>query len=407
MDFRDTSEETQYRAAARKWLSEQASRDWNTSHITDEMEAKYAAAKAYQRERVKAGYGAIALPREFGGGGGTPMEQIIFRQEEVQFNLPDIGTTLGVGLAMCLPTIIHNGTPEQRDRFVKPGILGEEVWCQLFSEPTGGSDVASARTSAVQDSSNWVLQGQKVWTSGAQYSDFGIITTRTDPDVPKHKGLTVFVVDMKAPGIEIRPIRQMSGESEFSEVFFDAVRVPDTYRLGEVNGGWKVALSTLMHERAGIGGKSTNLGWADLLKIAEQLSNDQHDVFANPSHACAIVDSWLLEFGCDLIALRGQTALSRGGQPGPEQSVTKLIKASLLQQNGYHGIDLAGAAALGTDRHDIDLWNKVEHAWMFGAGLRIGGGTDEILRNVVAERVLGLPGDVRLDKDVPFRDVPS
>lgn len=407
MDFSDSPMEAEFRARVRAWLTKQASLDWGTPSKADDMSGKYAAAKKYQRARVEAGFGAITMPKEFGGGGGTPMQQVIFRQEEVEFDLPDIGTTLGVGLAMCLPTIFHNGTDHQKERFMRPGILGDEVWCQLFSEPTGGSDVASARTSAERSGDEWIVSGQKVWTSGAEFADFGIMTTRTDPTVPKHHGLTVFIVDMKSPGVDVRPIRQMSGDSEFSEVFFDQVKICDSYRLGEVNGGWKVALSTLMHERAGIGGKSSNLGWEGLLDLADALSSDGSGPAHDAAHQMAIVDSWLIEFGCDLIGLRGQTALSRGEQPGPEQSVTKLLKASLLQQNGYRAIDMIGTSAVLSVPGSNNLLQKVEHAWMFGAGLRIGGGTDEILRNVVAERVLGLPGDVRLDKNVPFREVSS
>jgi alkylation response protein AidB-like acyl-CoA dehydrogenase len=408
MDFNDTPEEAAFRAEVRAWLEANAERRTGAEISgNQDLPARIARARAYQQRKVAAGYAAMTLPRAYGGGGGTAIRQVIFAQEEAAFDNCGVVDFFGIGLGMCLPTILHNGTEEQRERYLAPGIRGEEIWCQLFSEPSGGSDAAAARTSAVREGEGWRITGQKVWTSGAHFSDFGIITTRTDPTLPKHRGMTMFIVDMKAPGVEVRPIRQMSGEGEFNEVFFTDVFVPDNQRLGAVNDGWSVALSTLMHERAGIGGRSGDLGWRRMLELAEETLLDGRPAVDDWRVAGPIVDSFLTEFGARLIGFRGQTALSKGEQPGPEQTILKMLKAPLIQQHAYRAMDLLGEAGVLTPETLGDDWREIERAWTFGAGLRIAGGSDEILRNIVAERVLGLPPDVRLDKGVPFNEIPG
>lgn len=407
MNFDDSPAEAAFRERVRAWLDANAVRageDGGGDAV--DTAARIARARDFQQRKVAAGFGAITLPRAYGGGGGTAIEQVIYLQEEAGFDNLGVVDFFGVGLGMCLPTILHNGTEAQRERYLAPGIRGEEIWCQLFSEPSGGSDVASARTSAVRDGDGWRITGQKVWTSGAQFSDFGIITTRTAPEAPKHRGMTMFIVDMKAPGIEVRPIRQMSGDCEFNEVFFDNVPVPDSLRLGAVNDGWSVALSTLMHERAGIGGRSRDLGWRRLLAMAEEIDLCGSPAIEDWRVAEPIVDSWLVEFGCRLISVRGQTALSRGEQPGPEQTILKMLKAPLIQQHAYRAMDLMGEAGMLTAQTLGEDWAEIERAWTFGAGLRIAGGSDEILRNIIAERVLGLPPDIRIDKTPPFSEIP-
>ncbi len=408
MDFNDTPEEAVFRAKARAWLDANAERRTGAEISGNhDLPARIARARAYQQRKVEAGYAAMTLPRAYGGGGGTAIRQVIFAQEEAAFDNCGVVDFFGIGLGMCLPTILYNGTEEQRERYLAPGIRGEEIWCQLFSEPSGGSDAAAARTSAIRDGEGWRISGQKVWTSGAHFSDFGIITTRTDPTLPKHRGMTMFIVDMKAPGVEVRPIRQMSGEGEFNEVFFTDVFVPDDQRLGAVNDGWSVALSTLMHERAGIGGRSGDLGWRRMLELAEATMLEARPAVEDWRVAGPIVDSFLTEFGARLIGFRGQTALSKGEQPGPEQTILKMLKAPLIQQHAYRAMDLLGEAGVLTPETLGEDWREIERAWTFGAGLRIAGGSDEILRNIVAERVLGLPADVRLDKGVPFNDIPG
>lgn len=411
MDFSDTPQEAGFRAEVINWLEHATTRRSTTGAPGSTTQKPFAErleqAKAFQNKKAEKRYASITLPREFGGLGGTPMQQIIYSQEEAKFENYDIVDFFGVGLAMCIPTIAHNGTTEQQERFIATGIRGEDIWCQLFSEPSGGSDVASARTSAVRKGDNWILNGQKVWTSGAHFSDYGIVTTRTDPTVPKHSGMTMFIVDMKARGVDVRPIRQMSNESEFSEVFFTDVEVPDSFRLGAVNDGWNVALSTLMHERAGIGSRSQDFGWSGLLRLARANAVNGHCALDDGAMRENIVDSWITEFGARLLSLRGQTALSRGEAPGPEQSVLKMLKAPILQQNAYLGMDLLGESGLLTHSTLGDDWREIETAWTFGAAIRVAGGSDEILRNIVAERVLGMPPDIRLDKGIPFNQIPS
>ena len=407
MDFNDTPEEAAFRAEVRDWLAANAVLRSDTKDKTAVgLGGHLDNARAFQRKKVAAGFSVITMPRAFGGRGGTPIQQLIYLQEEARYENCGVPEIFGVGLGMCLPTILHNGTDAQRDRYLGPGISGDEIWCQLFSEPSGGSDVAGARTSAVRDGDDWILNGQKIWTSGAHYCDFGIITTRTDPTARKHRGMTMFIVDMKSPGIEVRPIRQLSNTSEFNEVFFTDVRVPDANRLGALNDGWNVALSTLMHERVSIGARSETLDWQRLLDIARTQDIGGRPAIEDARVGDQIVDSWLIEFGAQLTSYRGQTALSRGEQPGPEQSVLKMLKAPLLQQNAYRAMEMAGEAGMLTHIEPGDHWDDVINSLLFSPGIRIAGGSDEILRNIVAERVLGLPQDVRLDKDVPFNEIP-
>ncbi|MBX9858105.1 MAG: acyl-CoA dehydrogenase family protein [Sphingomonas sp.] len=407
MDFNDTPEEAAFRAEVRDWLAANAVLRSDTKDLTAVgLGAHLDKARAFQRKKVAAGFSVITMPRAYGGRGGTPIQQLIYLQEEARYENCGVPEIFGVGLGMCLPTILHHGTDAQRDRYLGPGISGDEIWCQLFSEPSGGSDVAGARTSAVRDGDDWILNGQKIWTSGAHYCDFGIITARTDPTARKHRGMTMFIVDMKSPGIEVRPIRQLSNTSEFNEVFFTDVRVPDANRLGALNDGWNVALSTLMHERVSIGARSETLDWRRLLDIARAQDIGGRPAIEDARVGDQIVDSWLIEFGAQLTSYRGQTALSRGEQPGPEQSVLKMLKAPLLQQNAYRAMEMAGEAGMLTHIEPGDAWDDVINSLLFSPGIRIAGGSDEILRNIVAERVLGLPQDVRLDKDVPFNEIP-
>lgn len=407
MDFNDTPEEAAFRAEVREWLAANAVlRSDTTEKLGVGLSANLDKARAFQRNKVEAGFSVITMPRAFGGRGGTAIQQVIYLQEEARYDNCGVAEIFGVGLGMCLPTILHNGTDAQRDRYLGPGISGDEIWCQLFSEPSGGSDVAGARTSAMRDGDDWIVNGQKIWTSGAHYSDFGIITTRTDPTARKHRGMTMFIVDMKSPGIEVRPIRQLSNTSEFNEVFFTDVRVPDANRLGALNDGWNVALSTLMHERVSIGARSETLDWRRLLDIARAQEIDGRPAIDDARVGDQIVEAWLVEFGAQLTSFRGQTALSHGEAPGPEQSILKMLKAPMLQQNAYRAMEVAGEAGVLTHIEPGDDWDDVIASLLLSPGIRIAGGSDEILRNIVAERVLGLPQDVRLDKDVPFNEIP-
>ena len=284
---------------------------------------------------------------------------------------------------------------------------GENVWCQLFSEPAAGSDLAGLRTTAVRDGDVWVLNGQKIWTTAAQIADWGIIVVRSDPAVPKHKGLTYFVVDMHAPGIEIRPIHQINGERSFNEVFFTDVRVPDTYRLDEVGNGWKVALTTLMNERASIGGGGGGGALKELIELATRIDIDGRRAIDESAVREQLADFMVRARGLKYTGYRTLTALSQGKTPGPEASLGKLVGAVLGQDMAAFGMELQGMAGGTFDPNASPDGGAWQLRFLSFPGLRIAGGTDEVLRNIIAERVLGLPPEIRVDKNVPFKDIPT
>ena len=303
---------------------------------------------------------------------------------------------------MLGPTIMAHGTDEQKEKFLPKMVRGDEIWCQLFSEPAAGSDLAGLRMSAVKDGDEWVINGQKIWTTGAQYSDWGMIVTRTDPDVPKHAGLTYFIVDMKAPGVEIRPIKEITGDSHFNEVFFNDVRVPDSQRLGAVGNGWAVAITTLMNERAALGGGRTGPRVEDLIDLASETQLHGRAAIEDSEVRQKIADFFIRLSGLKYTGYRTLTAISRGQTPGPESAIGKLIGAALGQQLSSFAIELQGPA--GSQMGNGGAWQL---AYLFAPGLRVAGGTDEILRNIIAERVLRLPPEPRIDKKLAFREVPT
>lgn len=396
MDFNDTPEEAAYRAAARDWLAANA-----PAHEVGPGDDAMAKAKAWQATKAAAGYACITWPTAWGGAGGTPIQSVIYGQEEGKYRVNS--APFQIGLGMCVPTVMAFADDETKRRFVGPAMRGEEIWCQLFSEPAGGSDVAAARTRAARDGDGWVIDGQKVWTSGAHYSDFGIVLVRTNPEAPKHKGLTMFWLDMKSPGVEVRPIHQMSGGSDFNEVYFTGVRVSDAQRLGAVNDGWKVALVTLMNERLAVGG-SSGPGWREILELARSVPTESGAAADDAGFRQRLADWYVQSQGLKLTRFRTQTALSRGETPGPESSIGKLISANVLQDLCGAALDLEDQYGVIADAELAPLRAAFHQNWLWAAGLRIAGGTDEILKNIIAERVLGLPGEVRVDKDVPFRE---
>jgi len=293
---------------------------------------------------------------------------------------------------------------------VGPALRGEEIWCQLFSEPSGGSDVAAARTRAVRaddGSGDWIINGQKVWTSGAQFSDFGIVVTRTNPDAPKHKGMTMFWVDMHDPGIEVRPIHQMAGGYGFNEVFFTNVRVKDSQRLGAVDDGWRVSLVTLMNERLAVGGAS-GTGWAEFLEAARNAPGaDGAPAIKDQAVREKLADWYVQAEGLKHTRNRTMTALSRGETPGPESSIGKIVSAGVMQDLANNVLEMLDQYGIISDPDLAPLNGAFHSSILFAPGMRIAGGTDEILKNIIAERVLGLPGDIRVDKDVAFKDLPT
>ena len=406
MDFNDTPQEAEFRAKCRAWLEANAELKTKKTNSAKNMnvgnKSLLEAAAEWQKKKYDAGWAMIHWPKEFGGIGATPIERIIWAQEESKFNVPK--GVYEIGLGMAGPVMMEYATDEQKERYLPPMAEGKEIWCQLFSEPSAGSDVAGLRSKAVQDGENWIVNGQKVWTSGAHFSDFGILVVRHDPSLEKHKGLTFFFVDMKSPGIEVKPIKQITGGSSFNEVYFTDVEIPDSQRLGEIGDGWKVAITTLMNERLAVG----DAGGADVedaFRWAKTQDNLGEPLLTNKAARESIADWYCEKSGLKNTKLRTMSALSRGETPGPEASITKIVSAGKLQDIGNFGIDsLDMAGMLKTENDDI---RGFQNAWLGAPGLRIAGGTDEILRNIIAERVLGLPQDPRADKGVAFKDIPS
>jgi len=407
VDLDDTQEQAAYRAQVRSWLDEHKSEAPvldGPGALQDESEI-IAARRAWQGKLAEGGLAGVTWPKDFGGQGLGPIEQVICNQEIAKAKAPGILDAIGVG--MLGPTIIAHGTDEQKTRYLGAMLHGDEVWCQLFSEPAGGSDVANLRTRAEKDGDTWTINGSKIWTTGAQFSNYGIILTRTDPNVPKHKGLTMFYIDMKDPGVDIRPIKQASGGSGFNEIFFTDVKVKDSQRLGEVGQGWTVALTTLMHERLAVGGgQGGGLDVPQLMTLARSLELEDGPAIKNAAVREKIADWYVRSAGLRYTTMRTMTALSQGKQPGPEASIAKIVVASKLQDLSAFAMELEGEAGI-LQGDAAPMHGMFQGGWLSSPGLRIAGGTDEILRNIIAERVLGLPGDIRVDKDVPFNKIPT
>ncbi|MBG0566381.1 acyl-CoA dehydrogenase family protein [Actinoplanes aureus] len=387
MDFDDTPDEAVWRAEVRAFLEQHSG----------ERPSDRDAARAWQAALYEAGFVGVAWPVEAGGLGGTLMQQAIVDQEMARLGLPALINLIGIG--MCGPTVIVHGSDGQKERYLQRLLRADDLWCQLFSEPEAGSDLAGLRTRAVRDDDGgWRVTGQKVWTTLAHIADFGILLTRTDPDVPKHRGLTMFVVDMKAPGVTVRPLKQMNGEAHFNEVFFDDVAVPDAERLGEVGDGWRVALTTLMSERLSLGGGGTSIGpkpEAVARHVAERIGalSADRQVLARQQLGRGYVAS----LGARYTGYRQLSKLSRGELPGPEASAGKLSGT----RSARDLTDLA-VRVLGDDaRVDGDTWQTMQAVL---PGMAIAGGSDQVLRNIIGERVLGLPAEPRADKGVTFKE---
>jgi alkylation response protein AidB-like acyl-CoA dehydrogenase len=409
MDFNDTQEEAEYRAKVRAWLEANAPTDIKGVSLGDEDESQLVNCKAWQVKKAEAGYAQIRWPKEWGGGGGTTIQSVIFGQEEAKLGI-NLGGPFAIGLGMCVPTVMATADDETKARFVGPAVRGEEIWCQLFSEPAGGSDVAAIRTRAIKDGDEWVINGQKIWTSGAHYADYGIVLVRTDPDAVKHKGLTMFWIDMKSAGIECKTIHQMSGARGFNEVFFTDVRVKDSQRLGALNDGWNVSIVTLMNERASVGGGRGPVGGGVLsaLKVAQRLQDEDGKPLSQDSAVRErLAEHYVAAEGLRFTGMRSLSALSQGKMPGPEQSVTKLVAAAAAQDLADFMLDLQDQFGIINDEELAPGKASFQNMLIGAPGMRIAGGTDEILRNIIAERVLGMPGEIRVDKGVPFKDLPT
>ena len=400
MDFADTQEEAAFRQEASDWLKANAPSKQDLEGM-DEIEA----AKFWQKKKYDAGWACITWNKEFGGRGATAIQSVIWNQEESKYDVPQ--GVFQIGQGMAAPTLMTWGQPEHHERYLPKLASGEEIWCQLFSEPAGGSDLAALRTKAEKEGDDWIINGQKIWTSGAHYSDYGILVVRTDPNVAKHKGLSYFFLDMKSPGVEIKPIKQLTGGAGFNEVYFTDVRIPDTQRLGEVGQGWQVALTTLMNERAAIGGGGGGVNVDLAYKIASEVMIDGKTATQDSAVRAKLANWYVQESGLKFTGYRSMTALSKGTTPGPENSIGKLVGAPKNQEMASFCMDLMEMNGAIWDEELSKEAGLVQMSYMGSPGLRIAGGTDEIMANIIAERVLGLPQEPRMDKGMPFTDVPT
>lgn len=398
MNFDDTPDEAAWRERVRTFIAE------HRDHLATFGEGRgrdgdLARRRLSQATLYDGGFVGVTWPKEVGGQGGTPMQQAIVDQEMSRAKVPmHIGT---IGLGMCGPTIIQHGSQVQKQRYLTRLLRADDIWCQLFSEPAAGSDLAGLRTKAVRDGGEWRVNGQKVWTTQAHIADYGILLTRTDPDAVKHRGLTMFVVDMKAPGVTVRPLRQMSGHADFNEVFFDDVVIPDNERLGDVNDGWRVALTTLMSERLSLGGGGSDIG-VGVESVVEHVRTRIDDL---PPERQALVRqelgrAYVASLGIRYTGYRQLSAISKGQLPGPEASAGKLAGTRTARVLADLSVRLLGNDALYAAGLDgTSTWQDAQASL---PGLAIAGGTDEILRNIIGERVLGLPVEPRADKGMTF-----
>jgi len=394
------SDVAEFRIRARAWLEANAPRRASAGDADGEPGAAgIAEQKAFQARLYDAGFAGITWPREYGGQGLTNAEQIAFSQEARDFALPTSAFIIGLG--MPGPTILELGTEEQKKRYLPKLLRGAEIWCQLFSEPAAGSDVASLITTAARDGDEWVLNGQKVWTSGAQYSDFGAVIARTDPTVPKHAGITMFIVDMHSPGVTVRPLKVATGAAPFNEVFFDQVRLPADSVIGEVNKGWAAAVVMLRNERVAIGTLSaprmSPLAYDSLSRVAARLGRG-----TDPGLSRRLAELYARERAVRLFAQLLREEAMAGSDPGPRGSVAKLAGAELGMFAAEVAGQVLGPAAVGFESDDV---RAVVTAIIAVPGGSIAGGTNEIQRNIIGERVLGLPKDPGVDRNTPFNQL--
>jgi alkylation response protein AidB-like acyl-CoA dehydrogenase len=400
----------EFRLRVRNWLADEAPRHgWLRDRHRSASAARPRAddpegqrrylerARHCQRYLYDSGFAGLSWPREYGGQGLSNREQVVFNEESQRYDLPLIPYTIGLG--MCGPTLLALGTEEQKQRYLRPMLTGEEIWCQMFSEPGAGSDVAGLSTRATRVEDGWRINGQKVWTSGAHYARYGILLARTSPHLPKHRGLTMFVLDMQHEGVEVRPLVQMNGAAGFNEVFFDDVIVGDDDLIGIVDDGWRASLVTLMNERVAIGAGRPTGEIPDARSLAE-LAVDR-GLQAAGAIGDVIAEVYVRERVLELLSQRISGAILRGQVPGPEGSVAKLVSSDLARRAASVAGTLAGPGSQAWSSTDPrgDHWAAV---LLMTPGLSIAGGTDEIMRNILGERVLGLPKEPALDSGAPF-----
>lgn len=395
-----------FRASARAWLESVAPIYGKAAQAHLSYEEKLTLGRSYLKARFDAGFAGINWPVEMGGQGLTHIEKVAYETEEVPYGMPT--QFFGISLGMPVPIIMKFCEDKiwVKER-VHKALQGEEIWCQLFSEPAGGSDLAGLRMRAEQDGNGWKLNGQKLWTSYAQYSDYGVIVVRTDPTAQKHKGLTYFWVDMRAPGVDVRPVKLAGGDSHVNEVFFDDVKIDDSHRMSPVGGGFGVAMATLMIERyvaTDSGGFGPHL---DLfVSLAKDVQINGQPAIKDGRIRQQIARNYAMRNGLDAITARAMLMMQAGMEPGPEGSLNKLVSVRSRQKLSELAIDLQGTEGLHFDEH-APVKENWQTSWINAPTGRIAGGADEMLLNTIAEKILGLPQDHRPDKGVPFNEIPA
>lgn len=411
MNFDDTPQEAEFRAEVCAWIAANAPKhlaaelkDAPPRPVTLKGGDVIQLSKDWQKKKAEGGWATLQWPKEYGGRGATPIERVIWQQEEGIFYKLEAPFQIGQGI--CGPALMTYASDEAKTRHLPLIASGDEIWCQLFSEPSAGSDLAGLRTKAEKDGDEWVVNGQKIWTTGAHYSDFGLLIARTDPAVPKHQGLTAFILDMRSPGVDVRPIRQANGAAEFNEVYFADVRIADSRRVGNVGDGWNVALATLMNERYSIGAGVVT-GFSEIFAYCSTLMTDNGPAIDDRALRSRLATWSARNSGLKYTSYRTISALSRGERPGPENSIGKLVAGSMLQEIAQFALDLQGASGALADPDQAEASGQFQKLVLSSPSSRIAGGTDEVMRNIIAERVLGLPGDIRVDKNVPFNKIPG
>jgi alkylation response protein AidB-like acyl-CoA dehydrogenase len=396
MHLSDTPDEQQYRDQVRAWLEANLPTNWEGlgDGTSENMDQWMAFLKDWQRKLYEAGWAGISWPKEYGGRGATINEQLLFTEEMALAKAPN-SMNVAIGIELVGPGIIHHGTEAQKLRYLRKILKAEEIWCQGFSEPGAGSDLASLQTRAVLEEDHFVVTGQKVWTSWAEYSDFCILLARTDPAAPKHKGISCLLVDMRSPGVTIRPTVQITGEAEFSEVFFDGVRVPRENLVGEINQGWAVAMTILMHERG-----TSAIGYQirfrneldELIGLAKSFEREGHRASEDPLLRQKLAQSYIEVEILKYNIYRSATRIMRSGKPGPESSITKLFWSEMDRRQKEAGMEMLGMYSQlvrGSKRAvDNGRWQR---AFLWSRAGTIYAGSSEIQRNIIAERVLGMP----------------
>jgi alkylation response protein AidB-like acyl-CoA dehydrogenase len=397
-----------FRERARRWLAENAPKRGATDLGAEaEMGSQgerdlVSFAREIQAKMHDAGFAGITVPREYGGQGLTRAHQAVWSQEAAQYVIPAVN---GLGFGLFIPTVLAHGTEEQKQYWVPKVLRNEKIFCQLFSEPGAGSDLAGVQSKAERHDGEWIINGQKVWTSGAHNADFGGGPFRTDPDMPKHQGLTFFLADMHHKGVTVRPLRQITGGAAFNEVFFDDVSVPDEYRIGGVGDGWRVSVTMLMNERMTIGGGGAPAqqrrragGEGAIVRLAKEVG-----VFNDPELRDRVMELYVQQRVHGLLGRR-MAEEAKGKPPGPEFSMMKLMGSRIGAKITELAVNLGGAAGVAWEDRD-SIGRRWTQSMLQSRSGKIAGGTDEILLNILGERVLGLPQDPRVDKEVPFREI--